>query len=1178
MLLDKLEIKGFKSFGDKVTITFNEGVTGIVGPNGSGKSNVVDAIRWVLGEQSSRTLRSEKMGNLIFNGTKHRRPLQIAEVSMSFKNTRNLLPTEYAEVTISRKFYRSGEGEYLLNGVNCRLKDIQSLFMDTGIGPDSYAIIELKMVDELLNDQHNSRRNLFEEAAGISKFKKRKKETLKKLENTDADLARVEDLLFEIEKNLRTLARQANQAARFLDTKKLYRKTAILLAHHSISAQLEETKKITHQLSEAQNQRTLYDAQMAEQEAALQTHKKTLIEKEQLLASRQKTLNKQVHKIRTFESEKKVKNERLKYLTEKHELLQKQIETDEDSHNRASFSINALIKEKESLKKQQRENTFAVAEFKQKFETQKQKSDTLKKQLSETALQIQSKQAAVYQLRKSLEINNLQKDSLHQEMVREKSESSKKTESLANFDQKTSELESILADKRHRLAFLADTQAQLDAQVSSAQKAIASFQEEFQKSARHLDAKKNEYNLVRAMVEGLEGYPEAVRFLKKQSTEDTLTLLSDVVAAKNEDCQLAIEHYLTPYLNYYVVDTEAQAYKALHLLSDSGKGKVGFFILEKLKHYAPHPSKQFEGAVLAITQLDFDEKYKHLVHCIFENVYLISGDFKKIPDDELATFVTQDGCIIKKYYTLAGGSVGLFEGKKLGRVRNMERIKKEIKTIKIKIQELESVILEKEKDLKKHKENSVHQEILDIEKQITLINEKYIALKTQKEQFSDLLESSVDKWQTMEEKRDKIEKLILEDTPKLLEEEQILDTLQTQLTDFEELLDEETGKTNVFLNTYNQENIILHQQNNKVESLEKEIDYKQNSYNATKARIENNKGDLRHTEEEIKKIENADSLEETQLIAFYEEKDAVAQGVNEAEKAYYKIRKSIENSENELQQIRKKREHSLDNIQSLRDNISQNKIKINSVKERISVEFEVDLERIDLSTFSDLNKPQDELEEDFNKLKKKIEKMGPINHMAIEAHKEIKDRYDFITQQKTDLLNAKTALLETIEAIDKVAKENFLIAFKKIREHFIEVFRSLFNPEDTCDLKLQNPDDLLNSKIDIIAKPKGKKPLSINQLSGGEKTLTAIALLFAIYLLKPAPFCIFDEVDAPLDDTNIDKFNRIIRKFSANSQFILVTHNKRTMINTDIMYGVTQIEEGVTAVVPVDLQEIPHKA
>jgi chromosome segregation protein len=328
MLLSKLEIKGFKSFGDRMVIHFDKGITGVVGPNGCGKSNVVDAIRWVLGEQKSRMLRSDKMENVIFNGTKNRKPTNLAEVSLTFENTKNLLPTEYTHVTITRRYYRSGESEYLLNGVTCRLKDITNLFMDTGINSNSYAIIELKMIDELLNDKNNSRRDLFEEAAGISKFKSRKKETLRKLEDTDADLERVEDVLFEIEKNLKNLEKQARQTAKYFEIKQEYKEVSINLAKKSVQKHSDSLISIHKKIQEESDQKLAINTKIADKESFLEQTKAELILKEKLLSSRQKSLNEHVNKIRQFESDKKIKNERLRFLEDRSQKLREQIDTD----------------------------------------------------------------------------------------------------------------------------------------------------------------------------------------------------------------------------------------------------------------------------------------------------------------------------------------------------------------------------------------------------------------------------------------------------------------------------------------------------------------------------------------------------------------------------------------------------------------------------------------------------------------------------------------------------------------------------------------------------------------------------------------------------------------------------------------------------------------------------------
>ena len=371
MQLAKLEIKGFKSFADKIVINFDEGITGIVGPNGCGKSNVVDAIRWVLGEQKTSALRSEKMENIIFNGTNQRSPQQLAEVSLTINNTKNLLPTEYSQITITRRLYRSGESEYLLNGVTCRLKDITNLFLDTGIASNSYAIIELGMVDDLLNDRDNSRRMLFEEAAGISKFKKRKKETLKKLEDTDADLERVDDLLFEIEKNMKSLEKQAKQTEVYYKAKEDYKEKSIQLAKVVVNKHKEKFNHLNHQIEEENDRKIKLTTEIADKEASIEKEKADLITKEKTLSTRQKAINDHVANIRLHESEKQINNERLRFLNDRASSLRDQIDQDKKSNERGLFAIQSLQTEELSANGILNERSSKAESIKSAYELQK---------------------------------------------------------------------------------------------------------------------------------------------------------------------------------------------------------------------------------------------------------------------------------------------------------------------------------------------------------------------------------------------------------------------------------------------------------------------------------------------------------------------------------------------------------------------------------------------------------------------------------------------------------------------------------------------------------------------------------------------------------------------------------------------------------------------------------------
>ena len=528
MQLAKLEIKGFKSFGDKVTINFDEGITGIVGPNGCGKSNIVDSIRWVLGEQSSKTLRSEKMENVIFNGTKKRKPTQLAEVSLTFNNTKNLLPTEYSQVTITRRYYRSGDSEYLLNGVTCRLKDITNLFLDTGIASNSYAIIELKMVDDLLNDKDNSRRGLFEEAAGISKFKKRKKETLKKLSDTDADLDRVEDLLFEIEKNMKSLERQAKQTEKYYKLKEEYKSSSVDLARLTVGNYTSSYQNLTKQIEIENDKKINLNKQVQEKEAELEKAKADLIIKEKTLAGRQKALNEHVAKIRQYESEKKVKSERLRFLNDKSENLKDQIDQDKKSNERAAFSIESLKQEMSSADKQLLELTAKLEQLKDEYESQKIKTSQLQEE-TDTLRKIQkNRQEEAYQLKKEVELHELQLSSLKQELERTATDSSERNASLLEFEKKVNTLSQELSVKTSKLDKLKVAENDHTSRMESITKTIEVIRNEATQLNRKLDARQNEYNLTKSLVESLEGFPEAIKFLKKKTDwKKNATLLSD---------------------------------------------------------------------------------------------------------------------------------------------------------------------------------------------------------------------------------------------------------------------------------------------------------------------------------------------------------------------------------------------------------------------------------------------------------------------------------------------------------------------------------------------------------------------------------------------------------------------------------------------------------------------------
>ncbi len=1175
MQLSKLEIKGFKSFGDKAVINFDTGITGVVGPNGCGKSNIVDAIRWVLGEQKTKTLRSDKMENVIFNGTRKRKPSQMAEVSLTFSNTKNILPTEYSHVTITRRYYRSGESEYELNGVPCRLKDITNLFLDTGISSNSYAIIELKMVDDLLSDKDNSRRGLFEEAAGISKFKKRKKETLRKLEGTDADLERVEDLLYEIEKNLKSLEKQARQAERYFKLKDDYKEKSLLLASISIKSQTNVYNTLTTQIEQETDKKINFGKYIAEKEALVASLKKELIKKEKLLSSRQKSLNEHVNDIRNYESDKKIENERLRFLNNKGDDIRSQIELDKKSNERSAFSIKSLNTEYETIQKQFSELELMLEGYHANKE--EQRAITLKaKEESESFNMVhQTNNEELYHVQKEIEINEIQRSSLKQQLEKAASSSSQKTANLVEFDDRIKTLAETLEIKKKTLKKLEENEQRLVEQIEQAENTISVIKDESAEIKRKLDAKQNEYNLTKSLVDSLEGFPEAIKFLKKTTNWNVeAPLLSDLITCK-QDYRIPIENYLEPYLNYYVVDTYNQALSAINLLSDASKGKANFFILEAFKGFTPSTTHLIEHAFPATEIMEFDDKYKLLIAHLLDNVYMVDSDEQGFPPINEAIFITKSGKYIKQPLSLSGGSVGLFEGKKIGRAKNLEQLAKDIKVLDKKLGKIHIELTDSHSKLEKQKSSVQKGIIQQRTEELHLINEEYITLTTKQEQFTSLIsQTAVDKEELLEQinliniKNEALVPLSNSVSTKIEESKNQLIDLKQSFEAHNSLLIEKG-------NMYNEANIKFYQFQNKRNSLEQEISFKKTTFESSKASIEKHNAELKTNDTEIKTLLTNSDTNDDKLIDLYAEKEAIELGVNEAEKEYYANRGNIEKAEKEHRGIQNQQSTIDGFILELTNALNEKKLELSSIKERLKVEFEVELKTImhhSDALENDYN--VDSLTEEVQILKDKIEKIGTINPMALEAYDEIKERYTFISSQKEDLEKAKESLISTISEIDLVAKATFLDAFTKIEQNFIKVFRSLFTEEDQCDLILTDPSNPLESAIEIIAKPKGKKPLSINQLSGGEKTLTATSLLFAIYLLKPAPFCIFDEVDAPLDDANIDKFNKIIRDFSNESQFIIVTHNKRTMVSTDVIYGITMVEQGVSRVIPVDIREL----
>jgi chromosome segregation protein len=1171
--LKSLEIKGFKSFADKTVVTFDEGITGIIGPNGCGKSNIIDSIRWVIGEQKISALRSENLDALVFNGSKTRSASGLAEVSLTFENTKNLLPTEFSTVTVTRRFYKNGESEYRLNDVSCRLKDIHNLFLDTGVSTDSYAIIELSMVDDIIKDKENSRRRMLEQAAGITIYKTRKKEAKNKLDATEQDLARIEDLLFEINNQLKTLENQAKKAEKYFEIKGEFREVSIELAKAALEGFNITYKELNEQQDLEVNKRVQLEAEIAVEEAALEQEKVGFIEKERALQSMQGAFNDLLQNLRGKENDKNLATQKLHYLKEKEtnlkEFLDKatgQVKTIGDSIEYTQIQVGDEEAKLAELQDAVENAKLDIENKRRNFDERRSGVDALRNEFQ----QIQRNQ---FDAEKKVAVADTSIQNLQRAQTQLTDEQSQRAQQLTQLQEALVEKEELLVDKRNALADLQSHQEKTKSSIFETQQALEVLRSELAEENRKLDAKRNEYNLLKSLIDSMEGYPESIKFLHNNPDwNHSAPILSDIIYVK-EEFRAAVENVLEPYLNYYVVNNLQEGLQAVHLLDANQKGKANFFMLDKFADFRSE-SSQPAGTFAALDVVEVDEQYKKLAQYLLSNVYIAENE-DAINNSNGAIVLEKTGKYVKGKYTLTGGSVGLFEGKKIGRAKNLEKLAEDITDQESVVNLLKSDIQFKHNEVIAFNDQLKEGNIKQTEAEINQLTNEVFAAKNRIENLQAASLTAADRLADIEARLGDEHDAISETRNALTQLNQDLQTTAQQVSLVEQDYQLAEQAYNEASAAYNETNISFTRQQSKITTLKQELLFKENQLSELIAQIDSNTSQLSEASTDIEEGAAALAASELLLVELMQQKEVEEQKLNEADQAYYNLRNALQEKESELR-LKSKSKEMIDHlVTEIKDKLNNLKLQLAGMKERLSVEFKVELDDI-LDQPRTSETPLEELQSTSERMRKRLENMGEVNPTAIEAYTEMRKRYDFILEQKNDLVSAKESLLQTIQEVEATANQQFLETFNKVRENFQKVFKALFTEEDTADMVLVDPTNLADTGIDIVAKPKGKRPSSITQLSGGEKTLTATALLFAIYLIKPAPFCILDEVDAPLDDANVGKFTQMIKKFSDNSQFIIVTHNKQTMGAVDVIYGVTMQEPGVSKLVPVDFRSLTN--
>ena len=1170
MRLKSLEIKGFKSFADKTILHFDEGITGVIGPNGCGKSNIIDSIRWVIGEHKISNLRSENLESLVFNGSKTRSASGLAEVSLTFENTKNLLPTEFNMVTVTRKYYKNGESEYRLNDVACRLKDIHNLFMDTGVSTDSYAIIELGMVDDIIKDKENSRRRMLEQAAGITIYKTRKKEAKLKLDATEQDLARIEDLLFEINNQLKSLESQAKKAEKYFEIKKEYKEISIELAKAALEGFNITYRDLNQQQQTEVDKRLELEASIALEDAAVEQEKLSFISQEKNLQELQHAFNDMLGVVRSKESEKSLAAQRLQYLKERESTLNSFLQKAGGQLNGLEESIeftNLQITEDE-VKLEELEGR--IDELKNSVEDKRKVFDEKRSSIDGLRRENQAIQRNQFDAEKKVAVADTSIQNLQRTIVQIQDEKMQRQSQLQQIEAERKVKADDLEQKKIDLQQLQDHHEFTKEQIFETQQKLEKLRGELAEENRKLDSKKNEYALLKSLVDSMEGYPESVKFLHKNTNwNHEAPLLSDIIYVQPE-YRAAVENVLEPYLNYYVVNNLAEGLQAIHLLDNNKKGKANFFLQDKFTGF--EEGIQPAGTIPALSVIEVDAKYAHLAKHLLGNVFIADNE-DALNNSSGAVVLEKTGKYVKGQYSITGGSVGLFEGKKIGRAKNVEKLIEEIKAQEIIVNDLKATIQLRHNEVIAFNEQLKENAIKQTQQDINNVTNHVFSLQNKIENLHHLEETSSNRIEDLQEQLE-INQDAIAGTRDELEK---LNTQLEELTDKMQAVEQDYASAEQEYNfataTFNDGNLQFTRQQSKLAALKQEFEFKSRQLNDLKVQVENSTVQLTEATQSI--TETATVLSELELlvVTLLQNKDVEEKKLNEADQAYYNLRNALATKETELRQKQKSKE-TIDHLLSeIKDKLTELKLQLAGMKERLQVEFKIDLDVIiDEPRTGEV--PLDELQEKNDRMRKRLENIGEINPTAIEAYTEMKKRYEFIMEQKNDLVTAKDSLMQTIQEVEATANQQFLETFNKVRENFQKVFQALFTEDDTADMVLVDPTNLADTGIDIVAKPKGKRPSSIGQLSGGEKTLTATALLFAIYLIKPAPFCILDEVDAPLDDANVGKFTKMIKQFSENSQFIIVTHNKQTMSAVDVIYGVTMQEPGVSKLVPVDFRSL----
>jgi len=1183
MFLKKLYINGFKSFAEKTEVIVENGITAIVGPNGSGKSNISDAIKWVLGEQSAKSLRGGKMDDVIFAGTEKRMPLGYAEVRLIFDNESGQIPLEYKEVSITRKLYKTGESEYYINKQQCRLKDIKELFMDTGIGREGYSFIGQGRVEDILSPNSETRRQVFEEASGIVKYKTRKEEAERKLDKTNDNLDRVDDIINELEERIVPLSEQSIKAKRFIEIKEN-------LKQYELNYLAHEYEKHTEQLKALNNQRNL----ATEQKIKLQKKRDYFSES---IASQKDRIRSIQQKIKELEEVKELKTKEhdnyqsmMQVYKEKKLLYIKNIDnvkneiTELQSRNEElANNISLFAEEKNQLTEGLRLDT-------EKFSSMNEEIKVYKNEIDSIAKKIEEQRNELFELHKEINKLNSRKstvesfisndadriENLMSEIASENEDMNSKLSVIGSIEEEQSKITELLSAKKQELSSNTD-------KLNISENEKEKLNEQIRDISNELNGFKSKLSILSNMEAYYDGYYKSIKTVMNNKDREPVLknsikgTVADIITT-DKKYETAIEVALGSAIQNIIVNTDTEAENIIEYLKKNKIGRVTFLPVNMLQERSLNKTEQEvlkEKCVvdtadkLVETKNEFETVIKHLLGRIIivdnlNNGFKISkrlGNSIKI--------VTLQGDVINAGGSVTGGHIASNQNL-LGRKREIEECRESITKAEALLQDKNSRLNTLIAGIKTYNEiiaslkNEINENSNLYEKNISRMG----MLKEQADKTASAVKKYTEEMQFISDEKSGYEK----DLADILSETERMRVLVEEKEKSIELTitESDTNKSK-----YEEYNSIILSQRDLVAQINQDIKLKEEKISSTEAEILRNNEQSTAKEESLKNIdteitEAEKTIEEnkTKSDALAEEIKLTNDSLNEEKENLNAIQNEIFDYQNKINDANKQITEILDDENKMNVRIERENSKVEEISAKLWEDYEINYAMA--LKYKDDTISQSRLYSEVNSCKKAIKELGNVNIDSIEEYEEVKQRYDFLKKQQKDLIDAKDKLKEVIKELEVQMNDKFVEEFANIRAKFNDVFKKLFNG-GSGDVYLEDETDALNSNIEIAVQPPGKKLSKISLLSGGEKALTAIALLFSILKTKPTSFCILDEIEAALDDSNINRFSHYLREISKETQFIVITHRKGTMEYADTLYGATMEEKGVTKLVSMKL-------